>query len=764
MRRFHLFVSFLVIFFISFRSEAQVTLNFGELVNFELATTNEVDSFTFDFDGAPGEKIIFRLIEQTGSTIQPQITFLDPTGNAIYDSWSQGPTVEISPNLNLTGTYKIYVKTFGGEETGAYALLLQRSIDPPGAVPISITGEPFFDELETMGEVNTYTLDFDGQVGEKVMFRLFEKTPSDIQPQLLLFDPSGEILINTWSQSAVESWIDMPSKGTYVLWVTTLYGSLTGEYSLYMQNSVQPPNAHEISEYGVFMVDTVKTIGENLTYSYNYNGQVGEKVIFRIYEKSPSDIQPQVVMFDPAGTVLINTWGQQGVDQTISMPSTGNYTFWVTTLNGATTGMFYFYMQRSIESSRAVLVNESDTFIDAFTFVGDLHTYELNIPSGIGENVTVSMSEKAPSDLQPQLTIFSPSGTQLASNWGQASVELIVQVTEPGSYTVWVDNLNNNLLGSYELTVDLPEPSLSEAPNLYRIEDIPDDQGGYVNVYFTRSTHDTDAPSQDKIQSTESYTVEINDGSGWTAAATTVAYGQDYYTVLVPTTRDSSSESSGVIDFQIIAGMEEGSFISNSMTGYSVDNLRPAAPSELIAVPLAGPVVSMQWSPVPDEDFNHYRIMRKQGDASYKAIASVTDTVYSDQDVMVDQSYSYAVVAVDHAGNASDFSNIVPVSVTSIISDNQTPTAFGLHQNYPNPFNPVTAIRYSLAAASEVELSIYNAAGEKIDDLIRETQQAGIQTVQWNAGALPSGVYFCRLKAISRFGVVNLTRKMVLLK
>jgi hypothetical protein len=91
-------------------------------------------------------------------------------------------------------------------------------------------------------------------------------------------------------------------------------------------------------------------------------------------------------------------------------------------------------------------------------------------------------------------------------------------------------------------------------------------------------------------------------------------------------------------------------------------------------------------------------------------------------------------------------------------------SGFDLEQNYPNPFNAQTAIRYSLWAAGEVELEIYNAAGMKIQTLVKATQNAGQHTVNWDAGDFPSGIYFYQLRARSQKRTDLMTRKMILLK
>ncbi len=88
-----------------------------------------------------------------------------------------------------------------------------------------------------------------------------------------------------------------------------------------------------------------------------------------------------------------------------------------------------------------------------------------------------------------------------------------------------------------------------------------------------------------------------------------------------------------------------------------------------------------------------------------------------------------------------------------------------LYQNYPNPFNPATAIRYQLAYAGPVDLSIFNMLGQKVATLVSAEQQARAYTVRWNGTddwnrPVSSGIYLCKLTAANQ----TYTRKMILLR
>jgi len=101
-------------------------------------------------------------------------------------------------------------------------------------------------------------------------------------------------------------------------------------------------------------------------------------------------------------------------------------------------------------------------------------------------------------------------------------------------------------------------------------------------------------------------------------------------------------------------------------------------------------------------------------------------------------------------------------------------TSYELAQNYPNPFsppergfagNPSTTIRFALPEAAEMNLKIYDIAGQLVQTLIDGVVEAGRHQVVWdgtNQHGVPvaSGVYFYQLRA----GEFKQVRKMSLLR
>jgi photosystem II stability/assembly factor-like uncharacterized protein len=104
--------------------------------------------------------------------------------------------------------------------------------------------------------------------------------------------------------------------------------------------------------------------------------------------------------------------------------------------------------------------------------------------------------------------------------------------------------------------------------------------------------------------------------------------------------------------------------------------------------------------------------------------------------------------------------NLSEITAIAARIEGEIPGAISLDQNYPNPFNPSTTIRYSLPHHYDVTLSVYTTLGQKVSDLVNETQEAGNYEFRLDATALASGAYLYRL----RVGDVVETKRMLIVK
>lgn len=130
---------------------------------------------------------------------------------------------------------------------------------------------------------------------------------------------------------------------------------------------------------------------------------------------------------------------------------------------------------------------------------------------------------------------------------------------------------------------------------------------------------------------------------------------------------------------------------------------------------------------------------------SPKSYTFIDDNVSSEK-------YSYRLKQIDNDGQF-EYSSPVQIDLGSL-------STFWLNQNYPNPFNPSTTIQFSLPAALNVKIIIFNLLGQEIQTLVNETKEAGIHEIIFDAQNLNSGVYLYKIEA----GSYIQTRKMTLIK
>jgi hypothetical protein len=128
--------------------------------------------------------------------------------------------------------------------------------------------------------------------------------------------------------------------------------------------------------------------------------------------------------------------------------------------------------------------------------------------------------------------------------------------------------------------------------------------------------------------------------------------------------------------------------------------------------------------------------------------------VNSSKSTIADSEFEYMYLFQTWSGtdwvNASRL--VYVYKQTTGVNDEVQPSVYNLEQNYPNPFNPVTTIKYTTGQAQHVTLNVYNMLGELAAVLVN--------TVQFNAAELSSGVYFYRIET----GGISETKRMLLLK
>ena len=338
------------------------------------------------------------------------------------------------------------------------------------------------------------------------------------------------------------------------------------------------------------------------------------------------------------------------------------------------------------------------------------------------------------------------------------------------------------------------------------VVDVPDDQGGWARIYFTRSGRDfsgdslqivdyyvwsriDDAALAARIQS-EAHLLpdqELRPASGegaaflseslqgcrtiavegrsflvseasansgfppgtWEVVASVPGLQQDQYITRIPTLGDSTvgGVTWSVNCVSAHTGDPSVWYVSPPDSGYSVDNLAPAPPPNLR---MTSPV-EVAWDEVPEDDFNYFTVYGS-GEAGLDSTATLIGyTIGTTMDVPDDIYDYYHVTATDFAGNQGEPSSLEN-TYASVGHVEALPQAFALKPNRPNPFESKTAIAFDLPEPCLVRLEVVDVQGRVVRVLTDEAWPAGRHSVVWtganDTGEITGpGVYFVRIQA-----------------
>jgi V8-like Glu-specific endopeptidase len=185
----------------------------------------------------------------------------------------------------------------------------------------------------------------------------------------------------------------------------------------------------------------------------------------------------------------------------------------------------------------------------------------------------------------------------------------------------------------------------------------------------------------------------------------------------------------------------------------------PVELSAFVATP-KGVDVELNWTTATETNNKGFEVERMNSSGAFEMMGfvpgfgtSAEPKVYSFVDSKVGTgNFSYRLKQIDYDGSFK-YSDIIDVEVA-------VPSTFSLEQNYPNPFNPSTTIRFSIPIETEVRLNVYNTLGQEVAEILNTRLKEGYHEVDFEAGALTSGIYFYRLEADKFIDV----KKMIIIK
>jgi len=129
--------------------------------------------------------------------------------------------------------------------------------------------------------------------------------------------------------------------------------------------------------------------------------------------------------------------------------------------------------------------------------------------------------------------------------------------------------------------------------------------------------------------------------------------------------------------------------------------------------------------------------------------------------IAVPGSNVYVVWQDNRNGNWDIYYKRNPTGNVSIKNiSNEIPSAYSLDQNYPNPFNAVTNVKFQVPSLKFIKLVVFDLLGREVKTLVNEVLQPGTYSVRFNAGNLPSGIFFYQMRTDN----FSESKKIILIK
>ncbi len=359
-----------------------------------------------------------------------------------------------------------------------------------------------------------------------------------------------------------------------------------------------------------------------------------------------------------------------------------------------------------------------------------------------------------------------------AISGGQSSVTAVSDGAQ-GFFTGWGDTRNglaSDLFGGH---VDRGGRFGGGEPSIASVRDIPNDQGGKLRLNFNASY--LDQLGNNRIYYYNIYRQvpgALAQAAGpagayratrfgaqtyfWESVATIYPKGFDGYSAVITTTGDSTGLGNPRTLYMVEATDVQSSFIvydSQPDSGYSVDNLPPAAPAPLPSQYSTG-LARLHWSRNHEADLAGYRLYRSTSPAfaanAANFVAAVADTGFADA---TSQPYYYELTAVDSHGNESPVAALTPQGVLGVGDGGGAVTlALALARPAPSPASSHTRIACTLPRAMRLELTLHDTAGRLVRHIAAEDAAAGTHTYEVSlrdgtGRALAPGIYLVRLAA-----------------
>lgn len=199
--------------------------------------------------------------------------------------------------------------------------------------------------------------------------------------------------------------------------------------------------------------------------------------------------------------------------------------------------------------------------------------------------------------------------------------------------------------------------AISVKPIIMHVRDVPNDQGGKLDLKWARSSYDVNGNNFITNYIVERSYPPSNGNYSWEETANITANKNSFYSLTVDTPLDSSSNFSGNLFFRITArtSISTQFWRSSILSGRSIDNIAPFMVSPFTAAAVSNNI-SLNWKQNSAPDLMNYLLYRNTSPTidpdTEPVFATTFDSTYLDTSPLLGKYY-YFIVAQDIHNNKS---------------------------------------------------------------------------------------------------------------
>ncbi len=289
-----------------------------------ISTETEVDNYTIHVNS--GDPLVVALGNPGSGGFVARVQVLNPGSTIIADQIADiglGNTFSLAPTQS--GTYTIRVFEDGQDATGNYTLTafaIGTQVDnDTGTVE---SGRRFASTL-TPGDLDAWTMSV--TAGQQISVIATENTPGDPMDLAVFFiAPDGTVIGNQHNAAGVRIENTATQSGTYYAVVSEYGADASGTYGI---TFTRLPGSQYAGDPDTTFLESGTQRSVNVPSGdadvWSFYAQAGVSISATLAAANGSDLNPQLLLYGPTGTLLDISNGSASASVGATAPASGNY-------------------------------------------------------------------------------------------------------------------------------------------------------------------------------------------------------------------------------------------------------------------------------------------------------------------------------------------------------------------------------------------------------------------------------------------------------